>query len=147
MKNAHYAQYEVPRVGRTDYCAKWREQTVKRWRQEGEPLWVRLKHKSVVKKSKVVLALNYYAPRHEDVWGTGGIAPSFLTSALDGGEWSASNPGRFTPGERAPGTYCIEGWVGSGAGLDIVKKRKIFCPAGNLSPGRPARSPSLYRRS
>jgi hypothetical protein len=25
-----------------------------------------------------------------------------LTSALDGGEWSASRPGRFTPRERAP---------------------------------------------
>jgi hypothetical protein len=27
---------------------------------------------------------------------------SFLTLALDGGEWSASHPGRFTPGERTP---------------------------------------------
>jgi hypothetical protein len=26
---------------------------------------------------------------------------SFLTSALGGGEWSASRPGRFTPGEGA----------------------------------------------
>jgi hypothetical protein len=26
----------------------------------------------------------------------------FLTSALAGGEWSASRPGRFTPGESAP---------------------------------------------
>jgi hypothetical protein len=25
-----------------------------------------------------------------------------LTSALDGGEWSASRPGRFTPWETAP---------------------------------------------
>jgi hypothetical protein len=24
---------------------------------------------------------------------------------LDGGEWSASRPGRFTPRERAPGTH------------------------------------------
>jgi hypothetical protein len=29
----------------------------------------------------------------------------FLSSALDGGEWSASRPGRFTPRERAPGTH------------------------------------------
>jgi hypothetical protein len=28
----------------------------------------------------------------------------FLTSGLVGGEWSASRPCRFTPGERAPGT-------------------------------------------
>jgi hypothetical protein len=33
----------------------------------------------------------------------------FLISALDGGEWSASHPGRFTPGERAPGTHWIGG--------------------------------------
>jgi hypothetical protein len=26
----------------------------------------------------------------------------FLTSTLVGGEWSASRPGSFTPGERAP---------------------------------------------
>jgi hypothetical protein len=32
---------------------------------------------------------------------TGGIA-SFLTSALDGGEWSTSFLGHFTPGEEPP---------------------------------------------
>jgi hypothetical protein len=26
----------------------------------------------------------------------------FLTSALDGGDWSASRSDRFTPGEKAP---------------------------------------------
>jgi hypothetical protein len=35
-------------------------------------------------------------------WGNGGIAPPFLTSALVGGEWSASRPSRFTPMEIAP---------------------------------------------
>jgi hypothetical protein len=44
---------------------------------------------------------------------------SFTTSALDGGEWSASRPGRaFTPGERTPGTHWRGGWVGPRAGLD-----------------------------
>jgi hypothetical protein len=28
-----------------------------------------------------------------------------LDSALDGDEWTASRPGRFTPGERAAGTH------------------------------------------
>jgi hypothetical protein len=38
---------------------------------------------------------------------------SFLTSALDGGEWSVSRPGRaFTPGERTPGTHWTGDWVG-----------------------------------
>jgi hypothetical protein len=32
----------------------------------------------------------------------GGIAPTFLTSTLDGGEQSASRPSRFTSRERAP---------------------------------------------
>jgi len=35
-----------------------------------------------------------------------------LTSALDGGKWSASRPGRFTPKEKAAGTHWIGGWVG-----------------------------------
>jgi hypothetical protein len=50
-----------------------------------------------------------------------------LTSALDGGEWSASRPGRCTPRERAPGTHWIGGWVGSRAILDaVVKLNKIY---------------------
>jgi len=32
-----------------------------------------------------------------------------LTSAEDGGKWSASRPGRFTPRETAPGTDQIGG--------------------------------------
>jgi hypothetical protein len=43
-----------------------------------------------------------------------------LTSALDGGEWSASRTGRFTPRERAPGTHWIGGWVGPRAILFAV---------------------------
>jgi len=34
-----------------------------------------------------------------------------LTSALDGGEWSASRPGRFTFKEKDPDTHCIGGSV------------------------------------
>jgi hypothetical protein len=40
-------------------------------------------------------------PRYEDVRGSGGITPPFLTSALDGSEWSASCPGRSIPETRA----------------------------------------------
>jgi hypothetical protein len=32
------------------------------------------------------------ALRHEDIWRSGGMTPSFLTSPLGGGEWSASCP-------------------------------------------------------
>jgi hypothetical protein len=50
-----------------------------------------------------------------------------FTSALGGGEWSDSHPGRFTPRERAPGIHWIGGWVGLGAGLEAVVKRKYIC--------------------
>jgi hypothetical protein len=62
-------------------------------------------------------------------WGSGGITPQFLTSALDEGEWLVSRPGRFTPGETAPGTHWIGGWVGPRAGLDRVEQRtNLFLP-------------------
>jgi hypothetical protein len=70
-----------------------------------------------------------------------------LTSDLAGGEWSASLPGRFTPGERAPGTNWIGGWVGPRAGLNDMEKWKFLPPPGlELRPlGRPARSQLLHR--
>jgi hypothetical protein len=70
----------------------------------------------------------------------------FLISTLAGGEWSASRPCRFTPGERTPGTRWGEGWLNSTAGLDDAEK-KIFLtlPGLELRPlGRPVRSQSLY---
>jgi hypothetical protein len=43
-----------------------------------------------------------------------------LNSALDGSEWLASRPRRFTPRERAAGTHWIGGWVGRRAVLDAT---------------------------
>jgi hypothetical protein len=65
----------------------------------------------------------------------------FLTSALVGGEWSASR------WERAPSTHRRGGWVDPKAGLDDVEKRKyLTLPGLELRPlGRSARSQSLYR--
>jgi hypothetical protein len=73
----------------------------------------------------------------------------FLTSALAGGEWLASRPGRFTHGERAPGTHLIGGRVGPREGLDDVEGRKFLTlPGLELRLlGSPARSQSLYRLS
>jgi hypothetical protein len=50
----------------------------------------------------------------------------FLTSALVGGEWWPSRPGRFTPGERASGTHWLGGWVDLRAGLDDLEKRQFL---------------------
>jgi hypothetical protein len=60
-----------------------------------------------------------------------------LTSALDGGEWSSSHPGRFTPGERDPGIRWIGGWVDPRAGLNAVVKRRNLCPCLESNPGHP----------
>jgi hypothetical protein len=50
----------------------------------------------------------------------------FLTAALVGDEWSALRPCRFTPGERAPGTHWIEGWVGPRVSQDDMEKGKFL---------------------
>jgi hypothetical protein len=68
-------------------------------------------------------------------WGTEGTAPviqSFLTSALDGGEWSASRPARFTPGLRTPATHWTGGWVEQIKQLII--KVKYSCASPSTTP-------------
>jgi hypothetical protein len=77
------------------------------------------------------------------VWGKRMYSScSFSTSALDGGEWSASRPGRvFTPGERTPGTHCTGGWVGLRAGLDTEARGKVLSPAGDRTPIARSSSP------
>jgi hypothetical protein len=54
----------------------------------------------------------------------------FLTSALDGGEWWASRPGRFTPGERAPVAHLIKAWVDPRGDLLAGVKKKCLQPPG-----------------
>jgi hypothetical protein len=53
---------------------------------------------------------------------------AFLISALDGGEWSASNSASLTSGERAPGTHWRGVWVGPRTGVNAVVKTKICAP-------------------
>jgi hypothetical protein len=71
-------------------------------------------------KFKLSQGLVNYAPRSEDVWKSGGIAPSFLTSALDGSEWSASSHCRYIPEETAPSIHWIRGCVNHRTDLDIM---------------------------
>jgi hypothetical protein len=70
--------------------------------------WARVLYKAylfhkVEQKVKLSLRLHYAMKTYSG----GGIAPPFLTSALDGGEWSASRPGRFTPGKQSPPPYLL----------------------------------------
>jgi hypothetical protein len=66
--------------------------------------------------------------------GSGGIAPPFLTSALDGDEWSTSLTGRFSPKERDPGTHWIVGWVGPEPVWMLWSREKSFFPTRNRNP-------------
>jgi hypothetical protein len=53
-------------------------------------------------KLMLSLCLINQAPRQEHIWGSGSVAPQFLNSALDRGEWSPSRPGHFISGEESP---------------------------------------------
>jgi hypothetical protein len=74
-------------------------------------------------------------------WGVGVYLHALLNSALDGGEWSASSPGRFAPSDTAPCTHRIGGWVGPSAVLDRVVKRKIPSPRRESNPRTPIVQP------
>jgi len=62
----------------------------------------------------------------------------FLTSALDGGELSASRPGRFKPRQGALAIHWIGDWVSLRAGVE--QKHSCLCRESNS--GRPT-----YRHS
>jgi hypothetical protein len=84
------------------------------------------------------------ATRHGGAWGERSYSSySFLTSSLDGGEWSASRPGRALLRERAPGTHCTGGWVCLRAGLDTEVTGKILFPCRGSTPDRPVLSQTL----
>jgi hypothetical protein len=67
----------------------------------------------------------------------------FWTSALEGGEVSASRPGRFTPGKDPVPILQKAGWAPG----PVWTGAEILAPTGIRSPDRPARSKSLYRLS
>jgi hypothetical protein len=73
---------------------------------------------------------------------------SFLTLALDKGEWSASCPGHaLLPGKGPLVPHWIGGWVGLRAGVDTKAKGKILCLCLRLNPGHPVCSQTLNRLS
>jgi hypothetical protein len=70
-------------------------------------------------------------------WGVEVYSTHSLISALDGGEWSDSRPGRLISRERVPGIHWIGGWVNPRAVLDTVVKRKIPSPRRKSKPRTP----------
>jgi hypothetical protein len=71
---------------------------------------------------------------------------SFTTSALDGGEWSASRPGRALPPGKGPSVHIVQeaGWASEPVWTQRLEE-KILSPLQGikLSPGRPVRSQTL----
>jgi hypothetical protein len=62
------------------------------------------------------------------------MAYVLLISALAGGEWSDSRPGRITPGERAPGIRWTGGSVDPRTGLQYMARRTFLTLSGPKTP-------------
>lgn len=70
------------------------------------------------------------------------IAPLILTSVLDGGEWSTSVLGRFTPGKATVHTIQEAGWAPRPI-LKVVENRKYLGPTAVQTPNHPVCTESL----
>jgi hypothetical protein len=81
--------------------------------------------------------LSHYTPWRRLVGDEVHSFYSVLTSALDGGEWSASRPDRAYPPERTPGPHLIWGWVGLRAVLDTEGRINILCVCWESNPDSP----------
>jgi hypothetical protein len=92
------------------------------------------------------LWLNNEGPSYEDVWRIEGIGPSFVTSALDGGVRSASNPSCFNSGERSSWYPLDRRPIGFQTRFRCCGEETPF-PCRELHPGNLAHIPSLYRLS
>jgi hypothetical protein len=92
-------------------------------------------------ESKADKLKSCFTTRHGGAWGERRYSSySFFTSALDGGEWSASRPGRaLPPGERTSGAHWTGGWVGPSADVDTKNRRKILLPLPRIEPRSPRR--------
>ena len=76
-----------------------------------------------------ILSKDRAVPHHamKANWGAERLLPSFLPSALDGGEWTASHPSCFTSTKTSAVTHWIGGWLDPRTGPDVLEDRKIFC--------------------
>jgi hypothetical protein len=69
----------------------------------------------------------------------------FLTSELEGGEWSASRPGRALPPGKEPPVPIVQeaGWAPEAVWTQRLEE-KSSASVGDRTPCRPVRSQTLY---
>jgi hypothetical protein len=86
----------------------------------------------------MLLKVSSPATRHGGAWGERKYSSySFLTSALDGGEWSASGSGRALP----PVPIVQEaGWAPEPVWTQTIQEKSL-APAGNQTPMARSSSP------
>jgi hypothetical protein len=92
---------------------------------------------------KVIPRLNSLSATSIRRIGNGGMAPPFLTLALDGDDWSTSRSGRFSPTEVAPATNCMEDCMESV--WTLQRREKFLAPTGNRTPTPRSSRPLLSR--
>jgi hypothetical protein len=90
-RDVHFSTRNVPRTAREDRnmrgpsAAGPIQRTLAGRREPGKP----------------PIGINSLQTHHKDVWWSEDMAPPFLTSALDGGEWSRSRSCRLIPRSKA----------------------------------------------
>jgi hypothetical protein len=101
-----------------------------------------------IKERKMSLCLISGVLCHEGKWGSGDLAPLFLTLALDGRWVVKFTPRPFYPRGNRPPLDPLERRLGelTTTGLDAPEKRNLT-PVGESNPGFPSYSPCLYRLS
>jgi hypothetical protein len=93
-----------------------------------------------------VVGATCFLTRHGGAWGERRYSSySYLTSALDGGEWSASRPGRALPPGKGPAVPIGQeaGWAPEPVWTQRLEE-KFSASVGDRTPGRPVRSQTLY---
>jgi hypothetical protein len=79
-------------------------------------------------------------------WRSGVMAPTFLTSALDGSEWSSSRHGRFSARERSPGSHYVAGCIVPNACVDALEWIQISTVVNRIPAVQPISVPTELSR-
>jgi hypothetical protein len=117
-KTVHYLDGAVTVTGTSKLNKSvGQAQSTSQWRRRCVQLQFHLSWRNI---SYFFVPFHFLSPRTSkfSVRENGVIAPQFLSSAPNGGKFSASRPGSFIAGKRAFVTGPVGRWVGPRAGLE-----------------------------